>query len=73
MCMFCAAIPMSVAIGASVTAKQKERRRQAVLQGKRVSARPIPVGKAAVIVTGMLIVGSLVYHTVIMPRTGAFM
>jgi hypothetical protein len=73
MCMFCAAIPMSVALGTAVTAKQAEKRRQAIAQGKRIRFTSLPVGKFSMAVTGGLILGSVVYHLVIMPRTGAVM
>ena len=71
MCMFCAAIPMSAALGTAVTAKQAEKRRQAIAQGKRIGFTSLPVGKFSMAVTGGLIIVSVVYHLVIMPRTGA--
>ena len=71
MCMFCAAIPMSAALGTAVTAKQAEKRRQAIAQGKRIRFTSLPVGKFSMAVTGGLVIGSVAYHLVIMPRTGA--
>jgi hypothetical protein len=71
--MFCAAIPMSAALGAAATAKHAEKRRQAMARGKLVRFMSLPVGKVSMAVTGGLIVGSVVYHLVIMPRTGAVM
>jgi hypothetical protein len=71
--MFCAAIPMSAALGAAATAKHNEKHRQALSRGKTVRVSPLPVGKLCAAVTGGLIVGSVVYHLVIMPRTGAIL
>jgi hypothetical protein len=73
MCMFCAAIPMSVALGSAATAKHKEKRRQALATGKIVRVSPLPIGKLSMALTGGLIVGSAVYHLIIMPRTGMIM
>lgn len=70
--MFCAAIPMSAALGAAATAKHAERRKQALSKGE-VFVNPLPVGKMSVVVMGGLIVGSAVYHLVIMLRTGMIM
>lgn len=71
MCMFCAAIPMSMALGAATTAKQAEKRKQAMSQGKPIRLIPLPIAKVSIAVTGGLVIGSVVYHLVIMPRTGA--
>jgi hypothetical protein len=43
MCMFCAAIPMSAALGAAATAKHAEKRRQAMARGKLVRFMSLPV------------------------------
>jgi hypothetical protein len=70
MCMFCAAIPASIAVSAAATGRQKTRDSQA--QQPQVPApKRLPVGKASIALTGGLIVCSLVYHLVIMPHTGA--
>lgn len=73
MCMFCAAIPMSAALGTVATAKHAEKRRQTVAQGQRTQFTSLPVGKVSMAVTGGLVIGSVVYHLVIMPRIGAVM
>ncbi|MFN8475225.1 MAG: hypothetical protein U0822_23785 [Anaerolineae bacterium] len=70
MCMFCAAIPMTMAAGSAIAANQKEKERRAALQGEPRPAHRIPVRKATLVITGSLIVGSVVYHGVIMPRFG---
>jgi hypothetical protein len=64
MCIFCAAIPATLAVGANVNAKQIRERRKA---GQREEALPeknqIPVGKITVFAAGMLVAASVVYHT----------
>ena len=67
MCIFCAAIPMSAAMGARIAGKQHEQRQ---VSGETAAARHIPMGKIAVAVTGGLIVCSAVYHVVIVPHIG---
>lgn len=72
MCMFCAAIPMSVSVGAALAGKQREKLHQAQIGGKTLSSiHRLPVGKTTLAVTGGLLVCSAVYHLVIMPHTGA--
>ncbi len=71
MCMFCAAIPASVALGAAVTGKQKLRDQQVQNPGATSNSRRLPAGKVTIAVTGGLIVCSVVYHLVIMPQSGA--
>jgi len=70
MCIFCAAVPMSAAIGAAMTGKQHQRREQVQANGETIVEQPIPMGKITVAVTGTLIACSAVYHLVIVPRTG---
>jgi hypothetical protein len=54
MCMFCAAIPATVAVGAKLNADQlhkpEEQRR--------------PISKIISLVIGILVIGSVTYHTV---------
>ncbi len=73
MCMFCAAIPMTIALGSAVNANQQEKRREAIQHGIPMPSRSIPYHKLTLIVTGGLIVSSVVYHTVIMPHSGVVM
>ena len=53
MCMICASIPAVVAVGAKINASQlsqpKEKRK--------------PIGKFTGIITGLLVITSVVYHT----------
>ena len=67
MCIFCAAVPMSAAIGARIAGKQHQHLESAQTT---TPAKPIPVGKITVVVTGSLIACSAVYHLLIAPHTG---
>ncbi len=64
MCMFCAAIPATLAVGANLRAKQIRERREA---GERGEAAPeqkqVPVGKITVMLAGAFVVASVVYHS----------
>ncbi len=71
MCMFCAAIPMSVSVGAALAGKQSEKNLQAQSRGEALTSNRIPIGKLTAGVTGGLVICSVVYHLVIMPHTGA--
>jgi hypothetical protein len=64
MCVFCAAIPTALAVGAATHGKQREAARQAEAEG-RPAPRPrrVPVGKATAAVVVMLVVASALYHT----------
>ena len=64
MCMFCAAIPATLAISANVNAKQIRERRKAEERGETLTVKKqAPVGKITVIATGALVAASVVYHT----------
>jgi hypothetical protein len=63
MCMFCAAIPATLAVGANVNAKQLRERRAAEERGeKSPKKKKIPVRTGTFIVAGTLVVASAVYH-----------
>jgi hypothetical protein len=63
MCMFCAAIPTTIAMGAGARQKQHLAQQKNEAEGKIPSKPIIPAGKAtAAIVTGLAI-ASVVYHT----------
>jgi hypothetical protein len=68
MCIFCAAVPMSAAIGASIAGKQHQHQQSEFVQIN--APKPTPVGKITVAVTGGLIVCSAMYHLVIAPHMG---
>lgn len=64
MCMFCAAIPATLAVGANLNAKQIRERRAAEERGERLPEKDkIPVGKIMVVAAGALVAASVVYHT----------
>jgi hypothetical protein len=63
MCMFCAAIPATLAVGAAARQKQHQSQQRSKDEGKTPSKPALPAGPAtAVIVTGLAI-ASVVYHT----------
>jgi hypothetical protein len=70
MCMFCAAIPVTISLGAAAKAKQSEQRKQAEASGEPVPQWVIPVVKVTGVVVGSLVVSAVVYHTAIAPRIG---
>ncbi len=73
MCMFCAAIPMSASVGIALAGKQNEKRREGTKDGRNAMPTRLPMNKATLVVTGGLLVCSVVYHVIIMPRTGIIM
>jgi len=72
MCSFCAAIPMSASVGTVLARKQHQRNVEAQMnEAETPSRNEPPLRTITIAVTGGLILGSAVYHLVIMPRTGA--
>ena len=64
MCMICAAIPATLAVGVNVNAKQIRKRREAEERGETLpETKQAPVGKIAVVAAGALVAVSVVYHT----------
>ncbi len=61
MCMFCAAIPATLAIAGKLNADQQKNIREAEENGAAPQPKPIKAIAAGVIV--LLAVGSVVYHT----------
>lgn len=53
MCMFCAAVPVTAAVGAKLNAEQLNKPEE---QRK-------PISKITSLVIGLLAIGSIVYHT----------
>jgi len=58
MCIFCAAIPFTLAVGARLNVQQKENQKNAASQGKA-----LPVGALTIIAVSGLAVSSVIYHT----------
>jgi hypothetical protein len=64
MCMFCAAIPATLAVGANLNAKQLRERRESEERGEALAEKKqIPVGKITVVAAGALVAASFVYHS----------
>ena len=63
MCIFCAAIPATAAIGANLNAKQKATQRAAEKDGGETPAEK-PIAKITLGALIFLTVGSVVYHTI---------
>ncbi len=71
MCIFCAAIPVAVSIGAAAKAKQPKRDLSALdTQIDPTAVRPVslPLGKGTLLVISGLAFGSVTYHAIIAPR-----
>lgn len=63
MCMFCAAIPAALAVGANAQARQNRAEREARARGEKpVRPKMAPKTATALVVAG-LAVASIVYHT----------
>ena len=63
MCMFCAAIPATVAVGAAANVRQKNEKQQAEMSGETAEKSKIPAGPVTAIVVAGLVVGSVIYHS----------
>ena len=63
MCMFCAAIPATLAVGAA--ARQKQRLAQDKNEAdKKPAVKPVvPAGTATTVIVAGLAVASVIYHT----------
>jgi hypothetical protein len=63
MCIFCAAIPVTLAMGARLNAKQKNSQKVAAPLGQIVHLKHLPVGALTIIAVSGLAVSSVIYHT----------
>lgn len=64
MCMFCAAIPATLAVGANLNAKQLRERRESEERGETLPERKqVPIGKVSLLAAGVLVMSSVVYHS----------
>jgi hypothetical protein len=63
MCMFCAAIPAAVAVGAAANVRQNNEKQQAEISGLPAEKPKIPAGPATALVVAGLVVGSVIYHS----------
>ena len=62
MCVFCAAIPVATAAGASLNNKQNQAKRQAVAAGVE-KPKVKSIGQVTTGVVVLLLIGSVTYHT----------
>jgi hypothetical protein len=63
MCMFCAAIPTAATLGVVVSSKQRTADKAAQTEGQPRPRRRLATGPITAGVVGLLLVGSVVYHT----------
>ncbi len=62
MCMFCAAMPATIAVGANLQAKQRREQREAEARGQE-ARRQIPVMTWMAVVLVTLALASALYHS----------
>ncbi len=63
MCMFCAAIPAALAVGANVNARQRRETEQAQQRGEPPAQPKISPKPATAVIVAGLAVASVMYHT----------
>jgi hypothetical protein len=63
MCIFCAAIPVTVSLGARAHSRQLRDARLAEARGERPKRRSLPTGPLTVVAVSGLLAGSIFYHT----------
>jgi hypothetical protein len=64
MCVFCAAVPATLAVGVNLNARQIRERREAEERGEpSLEKKSVPVGKISLIAAGALVAASVVYHS----------
>lgn len=63
MCMFCAAIPATLAAGAATRQKQNLAKQKDEEDGKPVTKSVLPAGPVTAVIVAGLAVASVVYHT----------
>jgi hypothetical protein len=63
MCIFCAAVPVAVSLGARERSKQMRADRLAEERGENSRKRALPAGPLTVVAVSGLLAGSVFYHT----------
>jgi hypothetical protein len=61
--MFCAAIPVSVAVGARINQKQRQERQAAEQQSKPIPHTKLPAGPMTALAVAGLVTASVIYHS----------
>ncbi len=71
MCVFCAAVPATAALGAAATARQKQIKREQTAADNTHAAADwrlaVPAERVTLLVVAGLVAGSVVYHSQISP------
>ncbi len=63
MCVFCAAIPATLAVGARLNAKQNQHLKAAEAQGQPPRSKQFPIVPLTIVAVSGLVVSSVIYHT----------
>ncbi len=63
MCIFCATIPVTLAVGAKLNAQQNDSQKSAESQGQVDKHKKRPVGPLTILAVTGLAVSSVIYHT----------
>jgi hypothetical protein len=63
MCVFCAAIPATLAVGARLNAKQNQSQKTTEAQEQPARRPRIPIVPLTMLAVGGLVVSSVIYHT----------
>ncbi len=63
MCIFCAAIPVTLAAGAKLNAQQKDSQKSAESQGQLACRKKRPIGPLTIIAVTGLVISSVIYHS----------
>ncbi len=63
MCIFCAAIPATLAVGARLNAKHDDRQKISTSNDQPVRRKKLPIGPLTIVAVTGLAVSSVIYHT----------
>jgi hypothetical protein len=63
MCIFCAAIPATLAMGARLNAKQNDSQKITESQDQPPRRKKLPVGPLTIVAVSGLTVSSVIYHS----------
>lgn len=63
MCMFCAAIPAALALGANAQSRQRLQKIQAEEKGEQPPRPNLPAGPTTAVVVAGLVISSIIYHS----------
>ncbi len=63
MCMFCAALPATAALGAAAQGEKRKREKEALGRGESFKFARVPVGALTGLVVVVLVIVSTIYHS----------